>query len=103
MIRNESQLSPLHIIHLVIVVVTVGASISAWASGFIPGNHKAAPVAQNNDARARELFVSIIPVLKHPRCLNCHATGDFPRQGDDSHVHTQNVRRGLDGKGKYGE
>ena len=59
--------------------------------------------AQNNDARARELFVSIIPVLKHPRCLNCHATGDFPRQGDDSHVHTQNVRRGLDGKGKYGE
>jgi hypothetical protein len=103
MIRNESQLSPLHIIHLVIVVVTVGASISAWASGFIPGNHKAAPVAQNNDARARELFVSIIPVLKHPRCLNCHATGDFPRQGDDNHVHTQNVRRGLDGKGKYGQ
>jgi hypothetical protein len=103
MIRNESQLSPLHIIHLVIVLVAVSASISAWASGFIPGNHSEALVAQNNDARARELFVSIIPVLKHPRCLNCHATGDFPRQGDDSHVHTQNVRRGLDGKGKYGE
>jgi len=59
--------------------------------------------AQKNDARARELFVSIIPVLKHPRCLNCHATGDYPRQGDDYHIHTQNVRRGPDGKGLYGQ
>ena len=56
-----------------------------------------------DDARARELFASIIPVLKHPRCLNCHATGDYPRQGDDSHIHTQNVRRGSDGRGLYGQ
>src|SRR6202171_4496848 len=58
---------------------------------------------QRDDARARELFISIVPVLKHPRCLNCHSTGDFPRQGDDGHIHTQNVRRGIDGKGKYGQ
>lgn len=61
------------------------------------------PTLQRNDARARELFVSIIPVLKHPRCLNCHSTGDFPRQGDDGRIHIQNVRRGVDGKGKYGQ
>jgi hypothetical protein len=58
---------------------------------------------EKDDARARELFTSIIPVLKHPRCLNCHANGDFPRQGDDSHIHTQNVKRGIDGQGKYGQ
>ncbi len=58
---------------------------------------------QRNDARAREAFLAAVPVLKHPRCLNCHSTGDFPRQGDDGHVHMQNVRRGIDGKGKYGQ
>jgi hypothetical protein len=71
----------------------------------VAANRGSRPVAaaQRNDARARELFVSIIPVLKHPRCLNCHANGDFPRQGNDSHVHTQNVRRGSDGQGVYGQ
>lgn len=58
---------------------------------------------QRDDARARAAFLAIIPVLKHPRCLNCHATGDFPRQGDDSHPHAQNVRRGPDGNGKFGQ
>lgn len=58
---------------------------------------------QRDDARARAAFLSIVPVLKHPRCLNCHATGDFPRQGDDSHPHAQNVRRGPDGNGKFGQ
>jgi hypothetical protein len=58
---------------------------------------------QRNDARARESFLAVIPVLKHPRCLNCHSTGDLPRQGDDGHVHIQNVKRGIDGKGKYGQ
>ena len=62
-----------------------------------------APALQRDDTRARELFVSIVPVLKHPRCLNCHATGDFPRQGDDSRPHIQNVKRGPDGHGKYGQ
>lgn len=58
---------------------------------------------QRDDTRARAAFLSIVPVLKHPRCLNCHATGDFPRQGDDSHPHAQNVRRGPDGNGKFGQ
>jgi len=35
--------------------------------------------------------------------MNCHSSGDYPRQGDDSHIHAQNVKRGLDGRGKYGE
>ena len=40
-------------------------------------------------------------VLQHPRCLNCHPAGDVPLQGDDSHAHAQNVRRGADGEGLY--
>jgi hypothetical protein len=44
-------------------------------------------------------FEAIVPVLRHPRCMNCHSAGDFPRQGDDSHQHTIQVRRGPDGRG----
>ena len=42
---------------------------------------------------------SIVPVLHHPRCMNCHSRGDFPRQGDDEHRHAMNVRRGPEGDG----
>ena len=44
-------------------------------------------------------FEAIIPVLHHPRCMNCHMRGDYPRQGEDSHPHLMQVRRGPDGHG----
>src|ERR687883_476581 len=52
-------------------------------------------------AGARAAFLDVYKVLMHPRCLNCHPPGDVPLQGDDSHLHIQNVKRGEDGKGKY--
>lgn len=54
---------------------------------------------ERDDVAAAAAFEAIIPVLHHPRCMNCHSTGDFPRQGDDSHRHTMEVRRGPDGDG----
>src|SRR3989440_8404805 len=53
-----------------------------------------------NDSRAA--FLQIYRVLTSPRCQNCHPAGDSPLQGDDSHVHLQNVKRGKDGHGVYG-
>jgi hypothetical protein len=49
------------------------------------------------------LFTAFVPVLKHPRCMNCHSQGDFPRQGDDGHPHAMNVRRGGEGHGVTAE
>jgi len=63
--------------------------------------HAVAGVANDNAASA-SAFKAIVPVLRHPRCMNCHSAGDFPRQGDDSHRHTMNVRRGLEGEGVAG-
>jgi hypothetical protein len=57
--------------------------------------------ADKDDAGARAAFLEVYKVLMHPRCMNCHPSGDAPLQGDDSHVHLQNVKRGEDGKGKY--
>lgn len=41
-------------------------------------------------------------VLQHPRCQNCHPDGDSPLQGDDGHVHAQNILRGPAGRGMVG-
>jgi hypothetical protein len=49
------------------------------------------------------LFTAFVSVLRHPRCMNCHSRGDFPRQGDDGHAHAMNVRRGPEGHGVTAE
>jgi len=56
-------------------------------------------IQHRNDAAAAAAFEAIIPVLHHPRCMNCHSSGDYPRQGDDGHRHTMQVRRGPGGTG----
>src|ERR1700761_8929194 len=44
-------------------------------------------------------FQAMLPVLRHPRCMVCHSTGDYPRQGDELHPHLMDVRRGTYGLG----
>ena len=56
---------------------------------------------QIREKESAEAFKEAYKVLMHPRCMNCHPSGDAPLQGDDSHIHTQNVTRGKDGKGVY--
>ena len=63
--------------------------------------HPAQSAVAKNDAAAKAAFLAAYPVFMHPRCMNCHPVGDAPLQGDDSHVHAQNVKRSSDGKGKY--
>jgi hypothetical protein len=59
----------------------------------------AAPAAKPDAAASKEAFQQVYRVLTSPRCQNCHPAGDAPLQGEDSHVHLQNVKRGADGHG----
>jgi len=66
-------------------------------------NLHASPARPAPDAASsREAFLQIYKVFTSPRCQNCHPSGDSPLQGDDSHPHLQNVKRGKDGRGVYG-
>lgn len=58
--------------------------------------------AARDETASAAAFAAIMPVLRHRRCMNCHSSGEFPRQGDDGHRHTMNVRRGLYGEGVAG-
>jgi hypothetical protein len=53
-------------------------------------------------AASAALFTRMATVLQHPRCINCHPAGDFPRQGDDRHKHFFNVVRGDRDRGAAG-
>ena len=92
-------MTKIHTLKLLIAILSV-VVLGLLAQQIFAGSSEA---TQKNDSLARQAFLAALPVLKHPRCLNCHSTGDFPRQGDDGHAHAQNVRRGIDGKGKYGQ
>jgi hypothetical protein len=63
------------------------------------GSH--ASSVQDDAAGSRAAFLAAYPVFMHPRCMNCHPKGDAPLQGEDSHIHFQNVQRGVDGKGLF--
>ena len=85
---------------LVLTVAVVGA---AAVAGFASGARVAAARTPRPDADAsRAAFLQVYKVFTSPRCQNCHPAGDAPLQGDDSHVHMQNVKRGKDGHGVYG-
>ena len=61
--------------------------------------HAAADNAKPDAAASAKAFLEIHKVFTSPRCQNCHPAGDAPLQGDDSHVHLQDVKRGKDGRG----
>jgi mono/diheme cytochrome c family protein len=73
------------------------ASLTALIAVSLP----ARPAGQDAVA-SRAAFLQVYRVLTSPRCQNCHPAGDVPLQGDDSHVHLQNVKRSKDGHGVYG-
>jgi hypothetical protein len=69
---------------------------------------RTAPVKKNDSPRiikdsigSTRAFMSVYTVLMSARCMNCHPSGDVPLQGDDSHLHTMNIKRGVDGHGVY--
>jgi len=79
---------------------------SLWASALLVGVVLFAVLActaqtsTKPDASASSAaFLQLYRVLTSPRCENCHPAGDAPLQGDDRHVHIQNVKRGADGHG----
>ncbi|HWY68391.1 MAG TPA: hypothetical protein VNX88_06980 [Terriglobales bacterium] len=85
-------------IALTAFLVLGGASWSSQSAAARKTDRNAASRAGNSD-----LFLSFVSVLRHPRCMNCHSQGNFPRQGDDGHPHAMNVRRGPDGHGVTAE
>jgi hypothetical protein len=81
-------------------LLLLAAAFTGAASLYARRDAVAQPV-DKDVADGSAAFLDVYKVLMHPRCMNCHPSGEVPLQGDDSHLHPQNVKRGEDGKGKY--
>lgn len=44
-------------------------------------------------------FNTMMNVVMHPRCINCHPNDNVPKQGDDSHSHYFGIARGTENTG----
>jgi len=77
------------------------ASIIALSFKTEPTRKKSGPTIVKDSIGSVKAFMSVYKVLMSPRCMNCHPAGDQPLQGDDNHIHTMNVKRGVDGHGVY--
>ena len=59
-------------------------------------------VIRDRAARSRALFGEVARVLTHPRCINCHPSGDTPHQRLTMELHDPPVVRGKENKGVPG-
>jgi hypothetical protein len=59
-------------------------------------------IIADRSARSRALFVEAARVLTHPRCINCHPSGESPHQGSSMMLHDPPVVRGPDDHGVPG-
>ncbi len=69
--------------------------------------HELRPVAAfsviaDEKERSRALFLEVSRVLLHPRCANCHPSGDEPLQGMEMRPHDPPVTRGAENHGVVG-
>ena len=85
-----------YLLFMISALAAVASSFNTTGSG--PLND--GPPKKDSVA-SKKAFLAAYSVLMHPRCMNCHPSGDAPLQGEDSHIHTMNVQRGPDGKGLY--
>jgi cytochrome c5 len=85
-----------------ILFPVLAAALAACGNASVNTTSPGAPGIPDRSA-GLAAFETVRGVLQHPRCQNCHPAGDAPLQGDDGHVHSQNVLRGPTGEGMVGE
>ncbi len=81
---------------------TALASSSNPAHAVLAASTVSSSAYKSDAAAAQAAFNRAWTVFDSPRCRNCHPSGDAPLQGDDGHVHIQDVKRGAAGIGVYG-
>ena len=72
-------------------MLVVGALIALLAFSNYP---ESLPEASSSDLSNEEAFNKMMTVLTHKRCVNCHPSGNAPKQGEESRIHDFGVERG---------
>jgi hypothetical protein len=73
------------------IITRIVAILGCGAAAVLLVTSVTARAAKPDANASRAAFLQLYRVLTSPRCQNCHPAGDAPLQGDDSHVHLQNI------------
>jgi hypothetical protein len=118
--KFKLRLSKLAVISLVLATMVLLCALSITSAKAVDGTNLPLTASNSSDrndefnnddtssreqkrleAASKAAFLEAYRVFMHPRCMNCHPSGDTPLQGDDSHLHTMGVTRGEGGHGVY--
>jgi len=86
-------------IFAIVAITIVVVAIACKAKNTSSGEYVSLPEVKQDSTASVAAFKKVYSVLMHPRCMNCHPTGDIPLQGEDSHIHNMLPQRGHDGMG----
>lgn len=87
----------------VAIIIATGIAVSADRNGATTLKSAASfDSIADEQQRAIAIFNEAGKVILHPRCVNCHPSGDHPLQGEDGHPHEPPVVRGAYGLGAVG-
>lgn len=97
---NKTKSGFLRMIYVMVTIISL-VTLMAFALHKESATVKPAaiPPMVKDSVASVAAFKKVYKVLMSPRCMNCHPSGDIPLQGDDSHLHTMNPQRGIEGKG----
>jgi hypothetical protein len=99
--RAQLFLLPRKTLTVLAIIISVVVFMSFSFKNDSTVNNVKRETVNKDSVESVKAFMDVYKVLKHPRCMNCHPSGDVPLQGDDSHLHTMLPRRGKEGKGVY--
>ena len=76
----------------VVVIVALGAALAGSLGA-------RAARADDRTAAGKAGFLTLYKVLQHPRCMNCHPSGDAPLSYDDARPHGMAISRRSEANG----
>ncbi len=82
----------LYIISTLTVVVVFAANYKSKKAGYFPIDEPEVSTKQN-------AFNTMMDVVSHQRCVNCHPSDNVPKQGDESKPHHFGIARGENNLG----
>jgi hypothetical protein len=79
----------------IVVFALICAGAAAQTSDVELRSPESFAAIADRSTRSRAIFSEAAKVITSGRCMNCHPAGDHPTQGNDMHLHSPPVTRGI--------
>jgi hypothetical protein len=78
---------------LVCIIVSLSLASKSDSSEESPPSNLKENLREDVEEESEIAFNTMMDVLTHQRCMNCHPSDNVPKQGEDSHPHRFGITR----------